>query len=215
MKVNKLLLSVLILSFIGVIGILPSLPHLVPLHWNIEGKIDNWGSKYWMILLGSLPLLSYGLFFLVPKFDPRRESYEKHEKAYQIFITVFSLFMVFLVWLTIGVALKYPVNVPLVVCFGMGILFFVIGNYMGQIRPNYTFGIKTPWTLASETVWKKTHRLGGILFILNGLFMMIAPFIALQFAFYGMFIFAIGSTIYLFGYSYYLYQQETKRKLEK
>ncbi len=214
MKVNKLLLGVMVLSFIGVIAILPNLPQLVPMHWNIEGKVDRMGSKYWMILLGALPLLLYALFFLMPKFDPRRESYKKHDKAYQIFITIFSLFMVFVVWLTIGAALNYPINVAKLICLGIGILFLAIGNYMGQIRSNYTFGIKTPWTLSSEMVWKKTHRLGGIFFIVNGLFMMIAPFISLPFTFYGMFVLTIGSTLYLFAYSYYLYREEMKEKLK-
>lgn len=47
-------------------------------------------------------------------------------------------------------------------------LFLVIGNVMGKLRPNYTVGIRTPWTLANDRVWDQTHRFGGKTFVFAG-----------------------------------------------
>ena len=51
----------------------------------------------------------------------------------------------------------------------VGILFCVLGNYMPKFKPNYFVGIRTPWTLASENVWRRTHRLSGLLWFFGGL----------------------------------------------
>jgi hypothetical protein len=49
----------------------------------------------------------------------------------------------------------------------------VLGNYFKVIKQNYFLGIKTPWTLESEEVWKLTHILAGKLWIVGGLLIVI------------------------------------------
>lgn len=56
-------------------------------------------------------------------------------------------------------------------------VFTILGNYMRSFRPNYFVGIRTPWTLESEIVWKKTHELGGKLFFYNGIIGIILCFL--------------------------------------
>ena len=63
---------------------------------------------------------------------------------------------------------------------GMGVLFIVIGNLLGKVTRNFFVGIRTPWTLASEEVWYRTHRLAGKLFVAAGLFMVVASLAGLR-----------------------------------
>lgn len=59
----------------------------------------------------------------------------------------------------------------------MGIMLALFGNYFQAIRPNYFIGIRTPWTLHSEQVWKKTHYIGGRLWMIGGVLITILSFI--------------------------------------
>lgn len=172
-KQTIILLTISILSFIGHLFVYPILPDEVPIHWNVYGEADNWAGKPATLFLALLPLLMLFLFLVIPKIDPRGKNYEKHQKAYQVFITFLILFFNVLLWITNALCLGYPVPIERLVPIGVGILLLVTGNYMPQIRTNYTLGIKNPWTLESEWVWKKTHAAGGIVFILMGLCMIL------------------------------------------
>ena len=75
--------------------------------------------------------------------------------------------------LFVAAALGTDVEISRVVLIGIGVLFLVIGNYLPKVRPNYLMGIRTPWTLASDLSWARTHRLGGRLFVLEGLVLLV------------------------------------------
>jgi uncharacterized membrane protein len=61
----------------------------------------------------------------------------------------------------------------------IGVMILVIGNQLGKSRSMYLVGIRTPWTLASEEVWVRTHRLGGKLMVVAGLAMIGAALLPL------------------------------------
>lgn len=103
--------------------------------------------------------------------------------------------------------LGYDIPFQKVVPVLLGIMFIVFGNFMTQIRHNYFFGIRTPWTLASEYVWKKTHRFGGYVFVVIGLVPLITTFIGSM----GMYLFlgalVVGIALVMI-YSYMVYKRE-------
>jgi len=206
-KIHQGIIILILISVIATVFIYSSLPEKIPMHWGIKGEVDSYGSKSFAWFIALLPLAIYLLMIYVPEIDPRRESYKKHKKAYAMLMNVLVLFLITLHWIIIFSALGYQVSVARIIPIGIGILFIVIGNYMGQIRPNYTFGIKLPWTLADETVWKKTHRIGGYAFILSGLIFIIAGIINKSYSFYlamsSLFIFIT----YIFIYSYLEYKK--------
>ena len=80
--------------------------------------------------------------------------------------------------LLVGVNLGWPIEIPMLIPVGVGLLLMVIGNLMPRMRPNWFMGIRTPWTLASESVWRKTHRLGGYCFMAMGVLMVAIGFVA-------------------------------------
>jgi len=206
-KIRKGMIILILISIIATIFIYTSLPGKIPIHWNVKGEIDAYRSKSFIWFTALLPLVIYLLMIYIPEIDPKRESYKKHKKAYEILINILVPFFIMIHWIAIFSALGYPVSIARIIPIGIGILFLVIGNYMGQIRPNYTFGIKLPWTLADETVWKKTHRVGSITFILSGLIFIIAGIINKSYSFIMAILTIFVALIYIAIYSYLEYKK--------
>jgi uncharacterized membrane protein len=161
-------IQLLLIALMFLIGFLAysHLPDQIPTHWNIRGEVDGYGSRTFGAL--GIPLITLGIFFLfrfLPSIDPRKRNYVQFAKSYRAIKLVFIIFMFTLYSATILFSLGYPVNITFVVNLLIGILFIVIGNYLGKVKHNYFVGIKTPWTLADEEVWKKTHRLAAPLMV--------------------------------------------------
>jgi uncharacterized membrane protein len=177
MKINPWILTILLLSFAGVMWVYPSLPSEIPTHWNMAGDVDDYSTKSMILVLAAIPIALYLLMVFLPKIDPKRKSYDLHGKAYEVTKIFILLLLSVAVWVSILVAKGFDLDVGLIISLMTGILFIAIGNYMGQIRHNYFFGIRTPWTLANETVWKKTHRIGGYTFMAMGVCLILVNFL--------------------------------------
>lgn len=141
----------------------------VPIHWGIDGRVDGYAPKE--IGLFMLPLVAAGIaavFLLIPRFEPRRANLERSGQAYAaIWIAVVTLLGGVHV-LSVAIALGAALDVTRLILIGVGVLFVVIGNFLPKVRPNYLVGIRTPWTLASDLSWVRTHRVGGRLFVVEG-----------------------------------------------
>lgn len=163
---------------LGAVLVYPHLPEQVPSHWNIQGEVDDYQGRFFGAFF--FPLMIVGLYLLMlvlPVIDPRRENYARFRGAYTFLRWGFVIFMTILYGVTIAVALGYGVDVGWMVKAMVAGLFIIIGNYMGQFRHNYFVGIKTPWTLANEEVWQRTHRMGGKLWVICGLIcLVVSPF---------------------------------------
>lgn len=176
MKFKPWIIVLSLLSLIGTGFVYPMLPDIIATHWGVDGQVNGTGGKFTQLIVAAIPLLMYVFMVLLPRIDPRRENYVLHNKAYTVTQEVLVLFLIGLNWATIAYNLGAPLDIQKFVVIPLGLLIAVTGNYMGQIRPNYFFGIKTPWTLANEEVWRKTHRMGGSFFIAAGLIISISAF---------------------------------------
>lgn len=147
-----------------------SLPERIPAHWNLDGEVDGWSSRLWGSLLA--PLVSAGVWVLLPllrRVDPRRSNYERFESTFWLLVNLLVVFFAAVHVMTLGVALGWTIDVTRVVTVVAGLLMAMLGNYMPRLRSNWWMGIRTPWTLESESVWRSTHRLAGITFVIGGL----------------------------------------------
>jgi uncharacterized membrane protein len=146
------------------------LPLRVPIHWGIDGRANGWGSRSVGAYLLPVVLLALTLLLrFLPSIDPRRASYAKFQRTYDGVVAAFATVMLGVHVTVIGAAIGWPVSVSRVITVLIGSLFVVLGNALPRARPNWFFGIRTPWTLASDRVWERTHRLGGITFVAAGL----------------------------------------------
>lgn len=168
------------------IGLLPGiaallvynrLPEQLATHFNFNGQADGYMPKLSGVLLlsligGAVPIL----FKVISKIDPKRDNYAKFQRAFEAIRLIATLFFSGIGLLTILYNLGYDTMRFSFVSAGLGVLFIVMGNYMGQIRANYTLGIRTPWTLANEHVWRQTHRFAGPLWVVCGLLLVAGAF---------------------------------------
>jgi uncharacterized membrane protein len=201
--------AAVLLSFIVTAALLPMLPHEIPIHWNAAGEPDNYAGRIWGAFL--LPLTALGiylLFLVIPSLDPKRANYEKFAGTYHLLRVVFVLYMVFLQGITLYAIILggEQLNNNLVL-LTVAVLFIIIGNYMPRMRPNWFVGIRTPWTLSSEEVWRRTHRLGGQVFVVAGFLMGLAAFLPAAWSFIVVIAAAIISAGIPIAYSYWMYRQ--------
>ncbi|WP_276353645.1 SdpI family protein [Cohnella caldifontis] len=151
------------------------LPDPVGSHYNLQGEQDGtmpkWG--FWLMNAALLILLPF-LLKVTRMIDPKSQNYEKFEGFFELLRWALSLFMLGVVLMMIFQNLGWDVPVIRLLTGWFGVLWLIIGNRLGQVRSNFTFGIRTPWTLTDEHNWKMTHRLAGRLWFVAGLVMLAA-----------------------------------------
>ena len=156
------------MPFIYLATIYNSLPQEVPIHFNWKGEADDWADKTMLFLLpAGLCLFIYFLMLIVPAIDPKKKIQQMGSKYFDlrliltIFISILSLYLLY-------VTKEGSIENPNIMVSLIGFLFLLLGNYFQTVRPNYFVGIRTPWTLENEQVWKKTHSLGGKIWVAGG-----------------------------------------------
>ncbi len=169
MKADRILIPFAALSFAGTCVAFFFLPATIPIHWDAAGRIDGWGDRANILWMGAAPLALAILLRYLPRIDPCRESYARHEKTYEALKFFLIPAFAALGWITIAAALGSPLDTGILIRAVMGILFVGTGNYMGRLKRNYFVGIKTPWALADDEVWRLTQRRGGLVFVILGL----------------------------------------------
>jgi uncharacterized membrane protein len=150
-------------------------PERIPVHWTFNGDIDRYGSRFEGLL--GLPLVTLVIYLLLrflPRIDPGRSNYRTFFSAYAIVRTAVLVFFAGTYALVLLSIRGGGVNIGTAVPILVGALLIVIGGVIGKVRPNWFVGIRTPWTLSSKTAWVRTHRIGGWLFILLGVSVVIA-----------------------------------------
>lgn len=206
------LIGIVLIPFIYLAYIWEKLPEKVPVHWNIEGQVDRYGDKSELILIPLfLPLLIYVLFTIIPKIDPK-DKLKHMGKKYAVLKTVLTVFTSALSMLIIYASMHESFYNPNYIFLLIGILFAILGNYFKTIRANYFIGIKTPWTLENETVWKETHKLAGKIWLIGGLIIVFGSLILEKTANTVLFAsITITITLIPIVYSYFKFQSLSKQ----
>ncbi len=191
----------------------PQLPNVVISHWDFYGRANGWSSReLHTLLFPGLLIGLYTLFTLMPKFDPKSERYSEFAGAYLI-MRIAILFVLFIVYLAATLFnLGYNINIGAVVAGVIGLLMIILGNYFGKLKRNFFIGIRTPWALSSDNVWNKTHRLGGRLFMIWGLGLILAPWLIPTIAFIILFGGIIVIISWISIYSYLVFKKEKDNK---
>ena len=146
------------------------MPPTVATHWSLNGTPDGFSSRLVAVLIiPGVTLAMTGLFNVLPKLDPRGENYAKFFGTYWLICNTVIAFMLIAHAMIVASGIGYPIRIDRLMPVGIGLLFIVLGNYLTRVEPNWFIGIRTPWTLSSDTVWRKTHRTGGYLMVLGGL----------------------------------------------
>lgn len=159
---------------ITTVAVLWFLPDTIPAHYGISGEVDRWGSKYESFILPGISLV-FGVTMLLGAWISSRSSRKEVEQGSRIFViagnvslAVFNVMTLFFLY-TSWTQMEYLEGVPEI---GLRILFAVIaimllilGAVMPQVKQNAWFGVRTKWTMQSVSVWEKSQRFGGRLFM--------------------------------------------------
>lgn len=154
--------------------VFPFLPDRVPIHWNIHGQVDRYGSPLELALLIPISATIVVIFMVfLPRVGALREDFARFSRTYGRIIVLIATMMMLVhgILLTAGMGMAMPIQG--IIFSLLGALFAMLGNWMGKIRRNSWIGIRTPWTLVHDTVWERTHRLGGRLFLVHGILVVV------------------------------------------
>lgn len=207
----RILSIILILITCGIMLVMyPSLPDEIPTHWNLQGEVD--ATTPLMPGLFILPALMAGitiLMVLLPRYDPRHDHYTEFQGAYDGLILLMNIFffMLFLITVLWAMGMEVPMNRVISLLFAIlmgGIAFFI-----RRVTPNWFAGIRTPWTMESETVWKETHQRGFRVFLIIALFCLLGAGLP-EYAYLFILLPVIIGTVYLFIYSYIIWKKENE-----
>ncbi len=174
------------------------LPDQMASHWDINDQVNGYMPKTWGVFL--MPLIALGMFLLflvIPNIDPLKANIARFRETFNLFVALIVAFMLYIYALTLTWNLGYTnFKMSTSMLPAMGLLFIFVGFMLRKAKRNFFIGIRTPWTLSSDTVWDKTHQLGSILFMVSGVLALIGGIFGGMTAFWFLFV--------------PLYQRETK-----
>ncbi len=167
------MIALLIIPYIYLAMIWDQLPEKVPTHFDVHGQADDWSSRTFLVFLpAGIGLIMYIVMWVIPALDPKKKIHLMGGKYYQfrfILTLFFSLFSCYMLYVSKEGSMKNPQYMIGLI----GVMIILMGNYFQGLRPNYFIGIRTPWTLENENVWKNTHRLAGRLWVGGGLLLLL------------------------------------------
>ena len=188
----------------------------IPSHWNIRGEIDGYTGKWTAILLfPGINIIMFMIMLSLPFISVRyRKTPERFSHMVPLITNIVIFFFAVIHIYTLLLGAELVSSTGCFIYYALGLMFILLGNILPKMPSSFFIGIRTPWTLSSEYVWRKTHKVGGICFVLSGLLMIFVP------AVWGnnatamiiMFILFMALLLYSVLYSFILYKKEEKNK---
>lgn len=148
----------------------PSLPAIVPTHWDASGQVDGTGPKEIMLyLMPGIMILNALLMLVLPKLSPRKFEIDGFIGSYTAVWLVLEALFFCLHIIFIQATQHHSFDVTRWMMPILFLFFALMGNWMGKIRQNFYMGIRTPWTLSDSRVWDATHRAASKIWFFGGL----------------------------------------------
>lgn len=196
----------IVTAFVVAAVLYPSLPEQIPTHWNAQGEVDGTMQKPGgVLIMPAMAVFTYVIMKLIPVISPKGFRTDKFSDVIAVLQVTLVGFMSIVAILVLLEARGLNVRINEMIIAGVGLLFVIIGNYLGKVRKNFFIGIRTPWTLASDEVWNRTHRIGGRLFMLSGVIIWVGALLRLSLAW--TVALACGLVLIPVVYSYFLYRR--------
>ena len=175
---KTLIISSVITLFPIIIGLIlwPQLPEEIATHFNASGVPDDYSPKIFAVVgLPLLLLFSHWLAVAAVIADPKKNNISP--KIFGVIIWIIPVLSLVMCSVTYLYGLGMDIKIEIICVLLLGVSFILFGNYLPKCQQNYSIGIKLPWTLEDEENWNKTHRLGGYLWTLLGLSIILGGFL--------------------------------------
>ena len=160
-------------AFASSASVYDRLPNPMPTHWGITGEADGftplpWGAYLMPILMAGIA----GLLFVLPAISPKGFRIDVNAPAFRWTVVGVTALLFGIHAMALRSAISgEPIGNGFALLFGA--FFVAIGNILPTMRRNFFMGVRTPWTLADEEVWARTHRVSGRVFVFGGIGMVL------------------------------------------
>jgi len=183
------------------------LPPNIVTHWGIDGQPNGYSTKAFGLFF--MPIISIVLlliFLFLPKTDPYKTNFSQFKKYFENFVNIIISFLFYIYVLTLFWNSGYQFNMIQFISPAIGIIFYYAGVLMKYAKRNWFVGIRTPWTMSSDIVWDKTHKVGDKLFKIAGILCLLGVLIP-QYSFFITILPILIFVVFIFIYSYLEYQK--------
>ena len=206
---NKSNLSILFFFISVILGVIcyPSMPDQMVIHWGPSGEPNGFAPK--LVGVSFIPFVMLFIFVAVRR---QKQYYQKFKSSHDTILNTLMMVLLVIHGVIIAYGYGYMLNIGIFVTLILGILFVTIGNFMPRFRHNYLIGIRTPWSLASEEVWKNTHLLSSRVFFIGGILIMLTSFLPTTIHYILMLIIVLLTILISFGSSHYYYKKTERGK---
>jgi uncharacterized membrane protein len=209
LRENWIQVAILAIPFIAIAALWDRFPDRVVVKWNLQGEPVKWAGKTFGLLVGPTLNVAVALFLgWIPRFDPRlRRNPDKNMRSLRAICAAVTLLVAFVSMLVVTAALGYHFNSAVLGSNAVLLMFLVLGNYLGTFPPSYFAGIRTPWTLRNDDVWRATHRNAGRIMV-TGVVILLGMqfFITRERTMTCLVAFILASFAWSVGYSYWCYR---------
>lgn len=170
-------IGLVLIPFTYAIYLYPTLPYKIPMHFNMNGEVDGWGSREGIYLLPSIMgFVSIFVFLMlanIKKIDPKKYA-GADEKIYAQLGLFTAAFLCCLSMVILYGTANSGIPINKLIFPLLGFAFAGMGIYMPKLKQNYLAGFKLPWTLENEANWDATHALAGKVWTIGGTLQMIS-----------------------------------------
>ncbi len=218
MKNKRIMLWILaVLPLLVTLIMLPSLPDKVPAHYGLNGEADRWGSRYELLVTPIITIAFVALMVFIGQTAAKQKDFSQSNKKvltvtnYVIAVVFNGLSYWFLYSASINAKNLYNTDFDLLklVAVVLSLSYLALGNILPKCKQNAVIGIRTRWTMTDQTVWYKTHRVGGVLVMALG---GVSTLLSLLLSGFGAIIVSLGGflvvTVILVFYSYSQYKKQ-------
>ena len=183
MKTARIIYVILMfLSLAITLVALPLLPEEIPAHYNFEGEVDRWGSKYETLIFPACTILM-GVFMLWMAKIGAKDS-EKNGKTVfytgmgiSVWFTVMHCYTLFMDFKSAANLNDFEFDINQIFCILFGIGMVIMGCFMPKLKKNSVIGLRTSWSMKNDITWEKSQRFAGASFMIGGVFAVISGFV--------------------------------------
>ncbi len=203
-------LFIVLASCAVALAVYPYLPEQIISHWNASGMPDGTSTKAeGLLVMPIISLILFAVYLLIPYIDPKAANIEKFRTYFDRFMVTLFTFLFYLYTLTVFWNLGVVVPIVSFLSVAFGVLFYALGGLLEHAESNWTVGVRTPWTLSSDAVWKKTHKLAAKLFKVTAV-IGIAGFFFPEYVFTGVVGMAVLTCVVSVLYSFVAFRMERR-----
>ncbi len=203
-------LVLVLVSFVVGLYFYPQLPATVATHWNAAGQVNGYMTRFWGTFFEPLiSLACLALLVIVPRIDPKKENIKQFQTTYDMVVFSILAFLFYVYALSLAWNLGQPINFMQWIIPAFAVLFFIIGRLLAEAKPNWTIGIRTPWTLSNDKVWYKTHAQASVLYQVAAVISLLGIFMP-NYGIWFLLVPILGVSLWSVIYSYFVYQQVTQ-----